>query len=256
MTDVLAWIKLDAPADTAKLVLPAVRLEVDREVTEPRLGSHRIGGNPDFPEGLDWPRWRNARMDFIAQVDLGAIADMPEAAGLPREGWLSFFYSSYGETWGVDPDERGSCAVLHHVGPRAALQRNYVTPDDDRDTVYPGFALAATPIWTMPSSNADVVADLPVGAHQAYVDLEVRLGEHYDTNGGASWLLGHANQFQGIDLASIAEENGPDGDSPWCLLFQVSPPDEWGFAGVMYYMIREADLAAGRFEDVWLLRED
>jgi hypothetical protein len=241
MTDpVLAEIRRLAPPGAAELALPAIRLAYTDD--GPRPGATRVGGLPDWPAERPWPRWRGTCMDFLAQVDL---AGLPAIEGLPTQGWLYFFYSAYGETWGLDPNEEGSAAVIHHVGNRSDLTSNYRPPDFDLDATFEPFMVRPSKIWTMPSSVSDLGAPF-----QGYAAVETYLIEHYDTDRGATWLLGHAAQFQSRDPAALAEIHGPPGDAPYRLLLQLSPPDHWGFAGVLYFYWR------GSPDAIWVLRED
>lgn len=110
------------------LVRPSVRL-VTQSVSQDqiKLGESRIGGIPDLPPGIDWPRWmpskkrddkfgkpwnpqRPAPLGFIAQIDLKAVPRIDDI--LPSSGWLYFFYDRYCEPWGFDPADRGCCRVL------------------------------------------------------------------------------------------------------------------------------------------------
>lgn len=78
------------------------------------LGGHRIGGRPDLPSELAWPRDGDAHLTFVAQVDLGALEPgwVPE---LPDAGWLWFFL-------GVDqPASDVTHRVLFWEGRRDAL---------------------------------------------------------------------------------------------------------------------------------------
>jgi uncharacterized protein YwqG len=47
------------------------------------------------------------------------------------------------------------------------------------------------------------------------------------------------------------------GAAEWMLLLQVDTDDEagwmWGDSGTLYYWIRRPDLAAGRFDRIWMI---
>lgn len=254
----LALIQSMLPPEVAKWAAPAIRLHHDAWAEELPLGATRIGGRPDVPLGFKWPRWRGACMDFWAQIDLAELPLVTGREALPPLGWLCFFYTAYADTWGRNPQEAGSFAVLHLQGPRAALQPDHRDPQDDLDTIFPPFAVQLAPMWTLPSSASAQVQGQCWGPEErhAYLEAELALIRRYDTDRGASWLLGHDAQFQSQDLRALCEANGPPGEGPWRLLLQLAPPDAWGFAGVLSFFIREGDLAAGRFERGWVVRED
>jgi len=75
--DIAKWV-----FPTAQLVLESVP---DSVIT---TGASKVGGNPDLPEDLEWPKWNEYDMTFIAQINL---ADCPQNMPLPMSGLLSFF---------------------------------------------------------------------------------------------------------------------------------------------------------------------
>jgi hypothetical protein len=60
----------------------------------PPLGSSRVGGAPDLPPGLAWPRCGGQPMQFLAQLDLSRASLLDGCAALPRHGWLLFFVAA------------------------------------------------------------------------------------------------------------------------------------------------------------------
>lgn len=69
---------------TAQLMLESVS-----DVSIP-IGSSKVGGNPDLPKDMEWPRWKDYEMTFISQINL---AEIPAELSLPTTGLLSFFYA-------------------------------------------------------------------------------------------------------------------------------------------------------------------
>ncbi|WP_224725336.1 DUF1963 domain-containing protein [Paenibacillus vietnamensis] len=55
------------------------------------VGSSKVGGNPDLPGEVNWPRWKVSEMTFIAQINL---EECPSELALPGSGLLSFFYAA------------------------------------------------------------------------------------------------------------------------------------------------------------------
>ena len=71
--------------------------------------SSRLGGSPDLPSSIEWPRKGNAPLSFIAQVNLADVAPYEAEGLLPRDGLLSFFYDAVEqEAWEFDPADHGS----------------------------------------------------------------------------------------------------------------------------------------------------
>lgn len=81
------------------LLRPSLRLRLlelepepdDDDPLEPARS--RFGGEPDLPPDLAWPSVGGEPLVFVAQLDLAELAGFEEAAELPREGLLAFFYA-------------------------------------------------------------------------------------------------------------------------------------------------------------------
>jgi uncharacterized protein YwqG len=72
------------------------------------LGRSHIGGWPDLPATIEWPRWRDKPLAFLAQINLADLTSFECCRVLPQSGHLWFFYDSEQSTWGFDPLDRGS----------------------------------------------------------------------------------------------------------------------------------------------------
>lgn len=87
-----------------------------------KIGASKIGGAPDLPEDIPWPKLNDGDEDipgiFLAQIDL---SDVPPIDILPlgREGHMWFFVSS-------GPSANPSVKVVH-VPKRVKLRRNEPT---------------------------------------------------------------------------------------------------------------------------------
>jgi len=72
-------------------MMPAIYLtEAGADDLRAPAGRTRIGGGPDLPQGVEWPRDASGlHLNLLAQIDL---ADLPShEAPLPERGLLSFF---------------------------------------------------------------------------------------------------------------------------------------------------------------------
>src|SRR5215212_4489682 len=61
-------------AELRRRSLPSIRIVPDEN------GTSRLGGEPDLPNGVDWPVADSGPLTFYAQIDLGAAAGL-DAAG-------------------------------------------------------------------------------------------------------------------------------------------------------------------------------
>ncbi|MHC1548778.1 DUF1963 domain-containing protein [Phyllobacterium sp. K27] len=95
-----------------QIVLPTVSLTELDVVEADKTGLSRIGGGPDLPEKMDWPRDASGfYLNFLGQIEL---ADLPERAEiLPDAGLLSFFTGTDYSDWRVNYTPPGVTLVTH-----------------------------------------------------------------------------------------------------------------------------------------------
>lgn len=96
-----------------RLARPAVVMKTREDSESISPLSSRIGGLPVLPRFGAWPRQARGRLAFIAQINLGEIPRGVAEDGLPDSGLLLFFYDAEQQTWGYDPADQGSFAVLY-----------------------------------------------------------------------------------------------------------------------------------------------
>lgn len=273
---------------------PAIRLTT-RSTDDDALpvGASKIGGLPDLPPELSWPCWEGNPQTLIAQVNLREIAPYDAEKLLPPSGMLYFFYDIEHQSWGYDPNDRGSWQVLYYDGNLATLLRT--TPPAAAPSlatplpwwkrlfsgathtksapvevqVLPACAVTVSGAPSIPS--CDYLPDTwPDNAVDAYCELGEKLVSD-DTH----CLLGHPHNIQNPMEEEVALAHGGHycGDSSgyegshaealkataqeWRLLFQVESDEHaemmWGDAGRLYYWIRQQDLRARDFSNTWLI---
>ena len=231
----------------------------------------------EYPPGF-WERVGRAApnaptargLDFLLQIDLADLASFALSNDLPKRGLLTFFYDAENQPWGFDP--------AHREGWRVEL----FDGDDLITRLPPGAALPRKGLkfWkseTLPhfGSRAYDQLEREVELPEAYFELVHELErEHYPTQSGLHRLLGHPVNIQGdMQLEAQLVSNGiqcghPSGyhDSrakeleagadDWLLLLQLDSDDRvslmWGDVGMLYFSIRRQDLAARRFDRVWV----
>jgi uncharacterized protein YwqG len=235
----------------------------------------RLGGAPELPEGFEWPSWREQELAFVGQLDLEEIAALGVDTGLPKRGLLLVFGALDSRPSGLQPSDRGAVRFFHVDGE--------LTVAPERET-YPPLPLALSVEVTLPSESAGLPPELGFGpfeldawqrireglAELQGVELEDRsvewhalhrLGGHPDTTEEGMQLDAQL-AANGIDLNSGERWYHPrvaeleQGAKDWRLLLQVSTDDALGIQlgyplGRLYAWIREDDLRAGRFDDVW-----
>jgi len=232
----------------------------------------RIGGVPWLPAGIEWPRRDGRPLAFIAQIDLASQPRGLAGQGLPSTGMLLFFYDATQTTWGFDPKDAGSFAVIHvdTPGPPASPEWPADVPPDAR---FRPVAISSEETVLLPPWESVLIEDLELDEEQA--EAYQNLLEQTEGDEDQCLLGGYPDQIQGdmtLECALVAAglycgdaTAYQDPRLPafrrdaldWRLLLQVPSVDAagmmWGDAGLLYYWIRDEDLRARRFDRSWLI---
>jgi uncharacterized protein YwqG len=268
----------------------SIRLATTRtSMDEIKIGQSRIGGIPDMPLGMEWPRWRydekdrretmgesgisdfNRPLGYIAQINLNVHSVVNSE--LPRSGWLYFFYYRYVELPGYDPLHKGCCRVLYADCDQADLIRT--APPDDADPEHTGHAcrLEASVEMTLPDiRDFDFEYESPI--FNTYLKASCELTDN-DTFVHHR-VLGYPDTIQNpMELECQLVTNGlycgnssgyederatalKLGAADWRLLLQIDTDEDgpgwkWYDDGRIYIWIRKQDLKVCRFDDAWLI---
>jgi hypothetical protein len=272
--DLVATAHRHLPADIAArwiaLLRPAIQLQAHDAAGRPEVGYY--GGEPALPTGEQWPVWPgHGPLTLVASID---CARLPAVAGLPLPpaGRLLFFYfdGQYdnGEAlvYFMDPESRAGARVVfvpaglpsEPAVPPAGIEPYQRRPmyGDVVDTA-PGYESLAVqnafPESVATDSDHPVCSDDFVDA----LDLPYHFGDQ---------LGGHPVPFQGPVEFEVAQAalSGVDGRSQslwseaarWRLLAQFNHGSHGGLkAGVLYWMIKEEDLTACRFDRALFTRQ-
>lgn len=265
---------------------PSIRLVVDADRDEDEddspIGASRIGGLPDLPPGVEWPRIEGRSLSFLAQIRLEELRGLPGAEELPASGLLVFFYDADGRTnydehgnWCWPVRHRGGTRVIHFEGDPAMFVRA-AAPEQDPPTVFPAYpVLRSVGERMMPPLESPFYEVLDDEAHDQSWYFRfgrvVATGED-DRERPIHRVLGYISELQGDPyLEAHVHSSGRDfGDAwdrngareralqreatQWRLLLQVdSEPGDLlcQDGGYFYFLIREEDLRARRFDQVW-----
>lgn len=265
----------------------AVRLDIGTG-EGPIVG--RFGGMPDVPEGFEWPWFETdtyldgevkpRSLAFLAQFDCAALAELDGDGRLPHEGVLSFFYELGSQRWGYDPKDVG-CARVYWFPEKTALR-----PEDFPEELEEEFRLPALPVRGRMERRFPGYDDAAVAAGKAEGELNrkafataysMTAGKR-ETDGSVHRLLGWPDIIQSsmtmeCELVSRGYYLGGGQEIPeaelreaewtslenWLLLFQMDTIQrgkfslDFGDYGRVYFYIRKEDLAARRFDRVWLV---
>ena len=235
------------------------------------IGASRIGGIPDLPPGITWPKWKGLPQSIIAQINLDAVHRYVTNGVLPQSGMLWFFYDAQQETYGADPADCGGWHVIFSDD-HSGLQR----------TVAPATLPAASQFKACSTSFASEITlsqqpeleienfDWTDDEQQKYETLLSTFPNPADHAALHNRLLGYPETIQDdmrleCQLAShgVTDISDPrsaelsKGAMDWQLLLQIDTDErigmDWGDAGMIYYWITRSDLQAHRFERTWLI---
>jgi uncharacterized protein YwqG len=257
---------------------PSARLR-RAEAGEPPTAA--LGGAPELPSSMEWPRWEAMPLDFLAAVDLPAVhAALPDAP-LPSTGRLLFFV--VGSLFGPGDEMVGALQPVSRPGWRviylpegtetvARAMPEGTQPEQQRlrrvDCV-----LVAEP--TVPHWGAfDRLRLIDVDRAQVFEEAlwEADRGPFHRIGGWAD-----PTQSEPAVAVALAEAGhvGDDGfvhyrhpdmqrlydtaNEDWFLLLQLDTDDGsdgpgwmWGDAGVMFFYVRPQAAAVGDFDNAWM----
>jgi hypothetical protein len=234
-----------------------------------------FGGNPRLPDEVEWPRFEGyGPLSFIAELDCAAVAAVGGVDLVPESGHLLFFcidgrYEGPDTTvdyeWDLTEWSAGRVLYVPEGTPRRLRPApRWLEP-------YEIGPRPARAVSTPPNTEWQL-AERYFGADaRALVDpLHPLWAEEFEsgmyTMRETYWQCGgHSYPCQGaleskaasaaIDAGRSAHINVLDEAEHWRVLMQMPEGDDptmnWGDVPVAYWMIRDDDLAARRFDRVW-----
>ena len=228
---------------------------------------------------------------FLAQFDCAVLSAFDPEQLLPRAGMLSFFYEMGSQRWGYDPGDAG-CARVYWFPESAALAPAAFPEDlgeDYRFPVFPFFAQGAVeyPAYedfslTVPEARDGSGAWRRLWDAYDKAAAELNGGEMRPSHKVLGWPdiiqnnmtmeceLTSQGFFMGGKWDDIPEKARQDAEQTsleeWRLLFQLDSFSrdsfdgdsfalDFGDSGSVYFYIRKGDLAARRFDRVWLVSQ-
>ncbi len=234
------------------------------------IGQSKIGGLPDLPKSEKWFTWKNRSLSFIGQINFAEVKKFDMDDRLPFSGIAYFFYHAEQETWGFDPNDKGSFLVYYFDDDAQELERKQAPSDLDEYSIYHACQLSFTSTPSLPNPyEYDELEGLFSDEEDETYHEMINDGDIFNQ------MLGSPNNIQGeMRLECQLVTNGLFcGDSTgyedpraeelskskheWTLLLQVdSNEDEagmmWGDCGRIYFWIKEDDLKNKKFENIWM----
>lgn len=255
-----------------------IRLKLDYAADETiPVGTSKMGGSPDVPQGFEWPVWNDLPLTFIAQIRLSEAKPFDEENLLPEDGILYFFFDdeAYGKMRYVDMlgttgpykviylrDERTPLVRMPH--PLVINDGSYEVHEYEAGIV--SFERDLSFIFKYSLIHPNVVRGeqtfLTENERDKYSNCWIAANNEMPRR--LHQLLGYEfdvqNAFQATINAYSAWQIGEPED--WILLLQVDTDDVdagqnrpgflWGDGGLIHCCINKYDLRAGNFDRVWL----
>ena len=224
---------------------------------------------------------------FLAQFDCAALAPLDRDSLLPREGVLSFFYEAVSQRWGFDPKD-GGCARVYWFPDKAVLRPAAFPEDLEEYCRFPSLSIRGRAANEFPGyEEFAALPDLLVPCRgkvqnpwKVFEELRASLPAYEEATPPWHRLLGWPGIVQSCmaqDCALVSRgyytgcgcRDIPEGVlketeraflDEWRLLLQLDSGVsvggfslEFGDSGSIYFYIRKEDLAARRFDRVWLV---
>ena len=245
---------------------------------EDEIGGTRFGGLPDVPPGWVWPDAENG-MEFLAQFNLVELAPFDHNSVLPRYGLLSIFVRDL-NFWMNDGLD---CLVRFYDGDMNLLQpaeapeefeffnglkhRNNDAMIYGAASVEPYSTISIVDGYTlyihedMDGHLADQIGKVNVKPHLSQGDgrgwqhhFSDQVLGFYGEGAREAWSKQTGKHYYSLEPHEKAEANRQIGK--WVLLAEIESHDELGMmfsdAGIFYLMIHQDDLAARRFDRVFI----
>lgn len=264
-----------------------IRLKIEGKETY-KLGATRFGGQPDVPADFVWPAYEGESYDnvvkdrpltFLAQFNCAELARFDTEHLLPDHGLLSFFYETDTQCWGYDPKDKG-CARVYWFEDISALAAADFPADMEDDFKFPMVRIKMDSKYSYPSWQDFSEAFPDEEDYDAFDSAWAeRMEEDPEGMENRSQLLGwpfiiQNSMFAECDLVTqgyylgngwgkipkeIRRRAEGSARDRWLLLFQLDTVECGGFelmfgdCGHIYFYITKEDLAARRFDRIWLV---
>ncbi len=239
-------------------------------------GSSKLGGTPDLPHGVGWPRCNDVPMALLAQIRLPDVSPYDLDGRLPKSGMLYFFYEAQAQRPG-NPEDQGYWQVIYYDEDLAGLRHATPPPSLPKESRFRSCKVTFSNEITLPPWGSEEIERLKLSDKEddSYIDRP-HAGRKEES---IHRLLGYPEQVQvcnmplqcecasnGLRIGDLGGTNDPrrrameKGASGWQLLLQIDSDGnnlgtEWGDAGRVYFWIREQDLKRRDFSKVWLIME-
>jgi hypothetical protein len=245
------WVSTEFSPQRARQLLaltrPAIGLWPQRQAPSASPLATRTDGQCWAPPDWQWPMCEEEPLYFLAQIYCPALAGLPGAELLPREGLLTFFGDFDAISGCFPPGEPEQSAVYHwpeeSLVPAVPPLPLDMFPDDRAET-----AMVFRPFIDLPHPFAAIIKALRLdeGEKQRYWSLWDALRQHGVPKDALSYCDIQSKILGWPDLVQNDFHLPQAGASSYLQLVQL--PARMGPGGSLYFFIRDADLAGRHFD--------
>lgn len=255
--------------DLQNLMKKAIGFQMGEDENYTQVGNHRIGGMPDLPQHISYPKFVNQWSEdkesycyeFIAQINCSEIAHLQEY--LPRTGMLYFFLSTIHDVY----ENAEAAKVIYFEGTQSSLASGtqfHFTKDDYyeafEDVPYTGKQAEAYKFVSLPDFYPIHQNEyLLEGLSQSFQDkLENDVDNGYVFNEAFD---AYAKGDVAINSYGFSQHEYPEHEvalkhkgnpQDWLILLRVPSVGnfEWGDAGDLFFVIHKSDFVKKDFSKV------
>jgi len=249
---------------------PSLRITTHLANNELPPGRSKIGGLPDFPPQLAWPRNSQRSLSFIAQMNLEEMPHKIIGIPMPETGILYFFYDIVDLPCAHEENGMQNWQVWYHPTTNDITPCNAppdIADDTDDITLLRPTLIRWEPEVTYPEWSSVVVWER-IGKesklhYDAVLDAIVagNMASPHESSPIYHRCFGYPNIVQPVDMieesmnALLPEKTEY---SDWQLLFQIDSDTTnadtlWADNGRLYFWTLKQDMKKRRFDRTWLI---
>ena len=228
-----------------------------------------FGGTPEYQSEFNWPSDKGVKLDFIAALNLEAIAKKHKFNWLPKTGQLLFFYDTMNQPWGFDPKDKSGHKVIFlnkpiNIGKGGSNFPDPIFVKPKKIDSYPNATSFESRFDDLTDEEIDTyleeeISILPEsvnwcnnqtgGFPDAYQNDEMEWEAELASNG---IYCGNSEIYSSPETLAMKKKS-----DQWKLLLQIQENEdigfEWGDTGTIFFWIKESDAKLCNFDNTWLI---